>query len=116
MDHQEIDEKLWARIAASFLRAPARPSSFETEAFVSKVMARLERPAPAGTPWFEAGLRWLVPAMSFALAASALLITRPDPRFTPPEDVALLAEGFELTPQAGNPTTDDLVAMVMERE
>jgi hypothetical protein len=113
---QEIDEKLWARIAAAFLRAPARPSSLETEAFVSKVMARLERPVSIGTPWFEAGLRWLVPAMSVALAASALLITRPDLMFTPPEDVALLAEGSGFTPQAAAPTTDDLVAMVMERE
>ena len=116
MDHQEIDEKLWARIAAAFLRAPARPSSLETEAFVSKVMARLERPVPAGIPWFETAWRWLVPAMSFALAISAFLIARPDPRFTPPEDVALLADGSGLAPQAAAPTTDDLVAMVMEKE
>jgi hypothetical protein len=116
MDHQEIDERLWARIAAAFLRAPSQPTPQETEAFVSKVMGRLERPAPAETPWFEMGWRWLVPAMSVALAASALLITRPDPMLTPPEDIALLADGSELSPQAAEPTTDDLVAMVMERQ
>ncbi|MCX5796696.1 MAG: hypothetical protein NTY77_14475 [Elusimicrobia bacterium] len=114
MKDQETDEKLWPRLAAAFLRAPARPSSLETEAFVSKVMARLERPAEA--PWFSAGLRWLVPAMSVALAASALLIARPDQRFTPPEDVVLLAAGSRAAPQAVPPTTDELVAMVMERE
>ena len=114
MIDQETDEKLWTRIAAAFLSAPARPSSLETEAFVHQVMARLERPAEA--PWFSAGLRWLVPAVSFALAVSGLLIARPDPRFTPPEDVVLLAEGSGAAPQVGMPSTDDLVAMVMERE
>jgi hypothetical protein len=47
---------------------------------------------------------------------SAFLIARPDPRFTLPEDVVLLAEGSGVTPQATPPTTDDLVAMVMEKE
>lgn len=114
MKDQETDEKLWPRIAAAFLRAPARPTSLETDAFVHQVMARLEQPAKV--PWFSAGLRWLVPAVSFALAVSGLLIARPDPRFTPPEDVVLLAEGSGVKPQAGAPSTDDLVAMVMERE
>ena len=116
MRDQETEEKLWARIAAAFLRAPARPSSLETEAFVSKVMSRLERPVPAEAPWFAAGLRWLVPAASFALVASALFIARPDLGSAPPEDVALLAGSAGMTPQAAAPTTDDLVAMVMERE
>ena len=113
MKDRETDEKLWTRVVAAFLRIPTRPSSLETEAFVSKVMARLERPAEA--PWSSAGLRWLVPAVSFALAVSALLITRPDPMLTPPEDIALLADGAGVSPQASSPTTDDLVAMVMER-
>ncbi len=115
MKDRETDEKLWTRVVAAFLRIPTRPSSLETEAFVSKVMARLERPAPAETPWFATGLRWLVPTVSFALAVSALLITRPDPMLTPPEDIALLADGAGVSPQASSPTTDDLVAMVMER-
>jgi hypothetical protein len=120
MDHQDIDEKLWSRIAAAFLRAPSRPSAYETEAFVSRFMGRLEQPAapPAASepPWFAAGLRWLVPVMSVALAASALLITRPDPIFTPPDDLALLADASGVSAQAAEPTTDDLVAMVMEKE
>ena len=113
MENQETDEKLWARITAAFLRAPARPTSLETEAFVSKVMSRLEQPEPA--PWFAAGLRWLVPAMSFALAASALLIARPNASLAGPEDMVLLAGASALSHQAAAPSTDDLVAIVMER-
>ena len=116
MDHQEIDEKLWARIAAAFLRPPSRPSSHETEAFVLRFMSRVECPKPVEAPWFSTGLRWLVPAMSVALAASSLLITRPDPMLTPPEDVALLADGSGVSPQAAATTTDDLLAMVMENK
>jgi hypothetical protein len=107
---------VWSRIATAFLRTPPRPSAHETEEFVRRFMGRLDRPEPAAAPWFSTGLRWLVPTISIALAASALLITRPDPMFTPPEDVALLANGFDISPQADETTTDDLVAMVMERE
>jgi hypothetical protein len=115
MKNEENDERLWARIVAAFLRPPVRPSARETEAFVSEFMSRLEQPEPREALWFSTGLRWLVPAVSVALAASALLITRPDPLFTPPEDVAMLAEGSGISPQTAAPTTDDLVAMVMER-
>jgi hypothetical protein len=115
MDNQELDEKLWARITAVFLRSPAPPSAYETEAFVRRFMGRLEQPQPLAAPWFHSALRWLIPAMSVALAASALLIARPDPMFTPPEDVALLADGTAPAPQATEPTTDDLVAMAMEK-
>lgn len=115
MDNQDNEERIWARLVAAFLRPPVQPSLPETEAFVRRFMSRLEGPEPREAPWFSAGLRWLVPAVSVALAASALLITRPDPLFTPPEDVALLAEGSGPAPQTAAPSTDELVAMVMER-
>lgn len=108
-------EKDWERIAATFLRAPLQPSTHETDAFVRRFMSRLESLEPVEAPWFRIGLRWLVPAVSVALAASALLITRPDPMYTPAEDVAMLADGSGISQQTA-PTTDDLVAMVMEKQ
>ena len=102
----------WERIRAAFLRAPARPSRQETEAFVCRVMGRLQDEPPR--VW--TALRWLVPAMSFALAFSAFLIARPDPSAIPPDDVALLASGSGLTPQAAPPSTAELAAVDTENE
>ena len=109
-DESEPVGKDWKRIAAAFLRPPSKPSSLETAAFVSKVMSRLEAPAARCWQW----PRWLVPAMSFAVAISAFLVARPDARFTPPEDVVLLSDSSGLTPQAAVPSTDDLSDMEIE--
>jgi hypothetical protein len=116
MRDQETDEKLWARITAAFLRAPARPNSLETEAFVTKVIGRLE---PAQEPWFAAGLRWLVPAASFALALSVFFVLRPAAEYSEPADALLLMKGetstlARLTSQRSAPTAADLLAFTLE--
>jgi hypothetical protein len=118
MKNPETDEKLWARITAAFLRAPARPTSLETAAFASKVMARLEQPAPAKASWLSVGLRWLVPATSFALALSFFLILRPGTDYSEPAEAFLLMKGegsglARLIAQQDSPTSADLLDLVM---
>jgi hypothetical protein len=95
------NDQNWRRIAHAFLRPPARPSAVETEAFVSRVMGRLE---PAEAPWSAAGLRWLVPAMSFALALSVFFVLRPAADYSEPADALLLAA----------PSPDNLLALNLE--
>lgn len=116
MKDQESDEKLWTRIAAAFLRPPAEPSAVETEAFVSRVMGRLE---PAGAPWFAAGLRWLVPAESLALALSAFFILSQAADYSEPAEGLLLMKGetsvlARLAAMQARPSTDDLLALTLE--
>lgn len=66
------DDHAWRRIAAAFLRPAPGPSPVQTEAFVSRLMGRLEP-----EPWFTAGLRWLTPAAGLALAASVAFMLLP---------------------------------------
>jgi len=108
----------WQSLARVFLRAPSLPQHYNTEAFVCKVLARLtpEESARPEASWPWASWRWLVPAMSFAVAVSAVLIAWPDSRLAPPEDVTLLAGGAALSQPVAAPTTDDLLAMVMEKK
>ncbi|MBI5239071.1 MAG: hypothetical protein HY926_01225 [Elusimicrobia bacterium] len=99
-DEIREDDHAWRRIAAAFLRPPAAPSPVETEAFVSKVMGRLEP-----EPWFSAGLRWLVPAMGFALAASVGFMLLPaGAESLEPAEALLLAA----------PAPDNLLALNLE--
>lgn len=69
MKDEEIreDDHAWRRVAAAFLRPAPGPTPVQTEAFVSRLMGRLE---PAPSSWLAAGLRWLTPAAGLALAAS----------------------------------------------
>lgn len=56
----------WDRLAKAFFRPAPAPTVFETEAFVSRVTARLPRPAAAALSW-----RWLAPALGLGFAALA---------------------------------------------
>ena len=110
----EAEDKDWKRIAAAFLRSPAKPTPYETEVFVRKVLSRLEEPSPQ--PWL--GLNWLVPATSFALAVSLMLILRPALEVASPADELFLA-GEEASGLAAmvsrpdSPTTGDVLALAM---
>ena len=82
----EAEEERWKRIAAGL----AGPSVAPSEAFVARVLARIEaEEAPAsGGRW-----PWLVPALAFA--AAALILALPGPSRSAaeqPEAVELEAE------------------------
>ncbi|MDE2141059.1 MAG: zf-HC2 domain-containing protein [Elusimicrobia bacterium] len=59
----------WGALSAAFLRRPAPPAPFQTEAFVSRVMARL--PAESAEPFARLLSRWLAPALGLGFAALA---------------------------------------------
>lgn len=60
----------WDRLSRAFLRRPPAPTSFQTEAFVSRVTARLPAPELAPLSWLAG--RWLVPALGLSFAMLAL--------------------------------------------
>ncbi|HEX4048227.1 MAG TPA: zf-HC2 domain-containing protein [Elusimicrobiota bacterium] len=60
----------WDRLSRAFLRRPAEPTPFQTEAFVARVMARLPASQPAPLAWLTG--RWLVPALGLSVAVLAL--------------------------------------------
>jgi len=119
MGPEETEQKLWERIAAAFLRAPARPTSLETAAFVDKVMARLERPAPRPAPWAAAGWRWLIPVESLALALSLLLMLGQGVDYSEPAEGLLLMKGeasglARIAALQVRPSPDELLALTLE--
>lgn len=93
MKDEEIreDDHAWRRVAAAFLRPAPGPTPVQTEAFVSRLMGRLE-PAPA--PWFAAGLRWLTPAAGLALAASVGFMLLPTS--APAEPAEAMVSGISI--------------------
>jgi hypothetical protein len=92
------NDRAWRRIAAAFLRPAPGPSPVQTEAFVSRVMGRLEP-----EPWRAAGLRWLTPAAGLALAASVGFMLLPTS--APAEPAETMMEGLSI-PE--NPLSLDL--------
>ncbi|MFA6004259.1 MAG: hypothetical protein WC881_09340 [Elusimicrobiota bacterium] len=62
-------------LVKAFLRPGPEPARRDTDAFARSVMARVRRecPAEAAGPWYAAGPRWLVPALSLGLAAVAVM-------------------------------------------
>jgi hypothetical protein len=90
MDHEEIRDPEWEKLANIFLRPTPPPSPIETEAFVCRVMARL-KPQSSTTR----ALRWLTPALGFALAMSAVLLLRPTSTSVSPYDEASLSSILE---------------------
>ena len=64
MNDQDSSE-LWKRLGPLFFRKPAPPTPFETEAFVARVMGRVEERRAAGSP-LNIWLRWLLPAAGLA--------------------------------------------------
>ena len=109
----EAADQDWARIAAAFLRAPSKPSPIETEAFVCRVMARLE----ADSPW-AAAFRWLVPSTSFALALSLAFMLQPTLDFVEPADAFLMmkgeSSGLARLTNREQPSPADLFALSLE--
>jgi hypothetical protein len=73
MDHSEWSD---GRIPKIFFRTPVPPTSFETEAFTRRVMARIEESrSPAFgwvLEWFSG--RWTVPALGLGIATLFLSI------------------------------------------
>ncbi|MDD5630240.1 MAG: hypothetical protein PHU21_14330 [Elusimicrobia bacterium] len=115
MQPKEDLDQLWPRIAAAFLRPPARPTPVQTEAFVAKVMARLDEPAGGGA----ALLRWLTPAVSFALAASVGFMLLPAADRSEPAEALLLMSRPDsgvarLTALPGPPSADEVLALTLE--
>jgi hypothetical protein len=78
----------WRRLAAVFFAPPKAPTPFETEAFVSRVMARVKAEAAPAAWWMA---RWLVPALSVGLATALLLVDLTGPEPSLPLDAQLLA-------------------------
>ena len=58
----------WDVLAKAFLRRPAPPTAFQTEAFTARVMARLPIESE---PFARLLSRWLAPALGLGLAALA---------------------------------------------
>jgi anti-sigma factor RsiW len=58
----------WELLSKAFLRRPAAPTAFQTEAFTARVMARLPVEAE---PFARLLSRWLAPALGLGLAALA---------------------------------------------
>jgi hypothetical protein len=86
----------WRRIAAAFFHAPQPPSSSQTEAFVRRVMARVEPQPAAVFPWQALlGARWLVPALSLSLAMLLFKVMSPGLEAGAPLDTLLLLEGSD---------------------
>jgi len=122
-DSRQAENPEWARIAAVFLAQPARPTATETEAFVAKFMDRIrpeQSPVPeAVAPWPWALWRWATPAMGFALATSLALLLQPGSE--PGDPAELLLTGGEAgsqvqeASQLREPTTDDMLALAMEK-
>lgn len=73
MENEPKDPE-WEKLSRIFLQPTQPPSAAQTEAFVCRVMARLEPQTPVGN-----ALRWLTPALGFALAVSMVLALRPAP-------------------------------------
>jgi anti-sigma factor RsiW len=114
------EQERWKHIAGAFLRAAPSPAEGETERFTARVMARIhaEIPEETAAPWSWAGLRWMAPALGFALATAFLLAIWPGPEFPAPEDVAVLTEGeagglAAWVSEPAAPTTDDLLAVAL---
>ena len=104
MKHEERLENLWH----AFWHPLPPPTPQQTEAFIHRVLSRL----PEETPWYAASLRWLVPALSFAMAASLLLIAWPrSERLSPLEET--VQAGWS---QPTIATADDLLALLMEEK
>ena len=89
-DLEENDQN-WRRVAAAFLRPAPGPTPVQTEAFVSRLMGRLE---PAPSSWIAAGLRWLTPAAGLALAASVGFMLLPTS--APAEPAEALVSGISI--------------------
>lgn len=64
MDQTEDIDK---RISKALFRAPAPPTAFETEAFVSRVMTRIDYEGSPLTRWLTG--RWAVPALGLGIVA-----------------------------------------------
>ncbi len=73
-----MNDNEWSdpRIRKAFFKAPPTPSAFETEAFVSRVMARIdESRVPVFSPFLRLIMaRWTVPALGLGIAAVFLSI------------------------------------------
>lgn len=104
--------RLW-RAAARALLPPREVAP--SEAFVSRVMARLPEDEPAGVVW-PAG--WLTPAL--AAGAAALVLLWPHARAPLPSAEALLLEGEpdrspgRMTLGAEDPGAGELLAAALE--
>lgn len=72
-----MSENEWKdrRVPRLFFKKPKAPTAFETEAFVSRVMDRIEERTPAfGLLLDLLGRRWTVPALSLGLATLLISI------------------------------------------
>jgi len=112
------EHERWERLAGAFFRAAPRPAEGETELFAARVMARIRaEPREEATPWAWAGLRWMAPALGFALAAAFLLAMWPAPERLAPDDVLLLTGGEASALEAwvsqpAFPAADDMLAEI----
>lgn len=81
------------RLGPALFRSPAPADPRSTEAFVARVMSRLEDEAVPAWERLFAG-RWLAPALGLALCGLAAFLWLPSPdRFDLPLDAQLVADG-----------------------
>lgn len=78
------------RLGPSLFRAPAPADPRSTEAFVARVMARVE--ADAVTPWERFAARVLAPAFGLALAGLIFAISLPSADEDAPLGVAMAVD------------------------
>jgi len=112
----------WATLAGVFFRPPQPPPT-SSDAFVRRVMARVDaerRERLAGWAAWEGAWRWLVPALGVGVAALALVVT------TPRGDSPLSTEALLLASSAGTgelnemiqqeaPDTDAVLGLTLEQ-
>ncbi|MEK7859595.1 MAG: hypothetical protein AAB320_10700 [Elusimicrobiota bacterium] len=91
-----MEDQGWKAVSEVFFRRPAPPGATQTEAFVARVMGRLEE--EARSPWrVFLSLRWTAPALGLAAALMFLSISQP-------EGEALLSEDGFMVADVGDPS------------
>jgi len=112
------DLDVWRAAARTFFAKPAAPSPVATEAFVARVMGRIEE--PRDSVWARLlSPRWLVPALAGLAVASLLAV--PGLRGVPdPAETMILGEkggaGFLSFVNGSAPSTHDEVLAFVQGE
>jgi anti-sigma factor RsiW len=85
----------WKAMGRAFF-SPRRPTPAQTEAFVSRVMARIPAAEPAAAePTFRLDWRWLFPAFALSFAALGLAFVPSQPVQDPSTTLLLAAGGSD---------------------
>jgi len=106
-------DKRWRAIAGAFFRPPQLSPS---DAFVRRVMARLEAEEQPGEELtWAAAVRWLVPALGAGLAVLALTVLVPRDEAPISTESLLLAQAENGEVMQESPGDDDMLGFTMEQ-